>query len=81
MLEECVDYLELATKSLNQKITMLEEEESSLIFETDENQSFHDDLYQATLRTEIGNGIPSHPPGSSALSTSSKATTFIQNKA
>jgi hypothetical protein len=34
MLEECVDYLELATKSLNKKIIMLEEEENSLLFNT-----------------------------------------------
>lgn len=34
MLEECVDFLEMATKSLNQKIAMLEEEENALIFQT-----------------------------------------------
>ena len=32
MLEECVDYLELATASLNKKIQMLEEEENGLLF-------------------------------------------------
>lgn len=32
MLEECVDYLELATKALNKKIIMLEEEENALLF-------------------------------------------------
>jgi hypothetical protein len=37
MLEECVDYLELATRSLNQKISMLEEEENSLLFHADDN--------------------------------------------
>jgi hypothetical protein len=32
MLEECVDFLELATRSLNLKISMLEEEENALLF-------------------------------------------------
>lgn len=32
MLEECVDYLELATKALNKKIQMLEEEENATLF-------------------------------------------------
>lgn len=32
MLEDCVDYLELATRALNQKIAMLESEENALIF-------------------------------------------------
>lgn len=32
MLEECVDNLELATKALNKKIVMLEEEENALLF-------------------------------------------------
>lgn len=32
MLEECVDYLELATRSLNLKISMIEEEENALLF-------------------------------------------------
>jgi hypothetical protein len=32
MLDECVDYLELATKSLKQKIENLEEEENALLF-------------------------------------------------
>jgi hypothetical protein len=32
MLEECVDYLELATKAMNEKIQTLEDEESSLLF-------------------------------------------------
>jgi hypothetical protein len=32
MLEECVDFLELATKALNKKIIMLEEEENALLF-------------------------------------------------
>ena len=46
MLEECVDYLELAARSLNQKISMLEEEENSLLFQTTDNSSFHEDQYQ-----------------------------------
>jgi len=39
MLEECVDFLELATKALNKKIIMLEEEENALLFNnnTDSN--------------------------------------------
>lgn len=37
MLEECVDYLELATKSLAVKIIMLEEEENALLFENSNN--------------------------------------------
>lgn len=38
MLEECVDYLELATKSLNKKILLLEDEENALLFNnTDPN--------------------------------------------
>jgi hypothetical protein len=56
---------------------MLEEEENALLFQTEDNQSFHEDLYQVTTRTD-GNLIGYHPPGSSAVSTSSKATTFIQ---
>jgi tetratricopeptide (TPR) repeat protein len=33
MLEECVDYLELATRFLNEKIAMIEEEENALLFQ------------------------------------------------
>lgn len=32
MLEECVDYLELATKQLKTKIQQLEEKESKMLF-------------------------------------------------
>lgn len=32
MLEECVDFLEMATKSLEKKIILLEEEENALLF-------------------------------------------------
>lgn len=37
MLEECVDYLELATKALNKKIIQLEEEEKASLFLTTTN--------------------------------------------
>jgi hypothetical protein len=46
MLEECVDYLELATKSLNLKIQMLEEEESSLLFSNTDTNSVEGELFQ-----------------------------------
>lgn len=45
MLEECVDNLELATKYLNQKIAMIEEEENALLFQNafSDTQSFKED--------------------------------------
>ena len=39
MLEECVDFLELATKALNKKILMLEEEENALLFNNNTDQN------------------------------------------
>jgi len=56
---------------------MLEEEENSLLFQADDNQSFHEEIYHMANRGE-SQMIGYHPPGSSAISSSSKATTFIQ---
>ena len=39
MLEECVDHLEMATKSLDKKIVMLEEEENAMLFSNTDSNS------------------------------------------
>jgi hypothetical protein len=57
MLEECVDYLELATKSLAVKITQLEEEENAILFEnsnTDSNSVDCENGHQVLTGTNHG---------------------------
>lgn len=52
MLEECVDYLELATKALNKKIIMLEEEENALLFNDNTDPNSIDGDYNTGINNK-----------------------------